>query len=739
VPPEAVDRPAPDPDAIAAQSFTRTRKGFEVDEVRAYLVDLASQVREANRRSDDANRRLVELERRATDPRDLSEEQVTQLLGEETARVLETARKAAADIRAKAEAEAAEATGSADAQATATREAADQYAQGTRSAADEHAQQVRQEADAEVAALRAEVEAEVAALRAKAESVLVERTTEAEFAAAEIRTEADGYAREVRSAADTYSTDTRSAADAYAADTRSAADAYRDDLRARVDLEAAKAADAAEAARAEADRDAERRVAAAEREAGRIVDAAREQGRGMVEEARAYRERIIADLADRRRAVRAELDQVVAARDAVAVALSDVAGRIEASHQALHSAVLDPRSLGDVTADREALPEPEPLAELEARPRVEEPAGEAVAEEEGEGEAGASDEDVVAEAEPGAEGAAVAEEALPEEVAEAGAEGLPEDEAASGPEDLPEEAAADAVEAEAEPEPEPEPESEPESEEAAGPSGEASTDPVEAVFAQLKAQRNHDSTGAAEEATEGEGEEAAAEPGTDEEPAVGRAAASGEDAGLLDRRDATTDELERQLARRLKRLLSDEQNEALDRLRRAKGVPSSDEVLLAEGEHLGRYHAAALEDLVAAERAGASFFGEAPRHKADVGDVAGEFAAELVRQLRGRLDAAFADGGDEAEISDRIRACYREWKTQRIADTAAHYVLVAFNRGVSGATEGAARWLVDDGDAPCPDCDDNALAGAVPSGEPFPTGDFHPPAHPGCRCLAVPA
>ncbi len=109
---------------------------------------------------------------------------------------------------------------------------------------------------------------------------------------------------------------------------------------------------------------------------------------------------------------------------------------------------------------------------------------------------------------------------------------------------------------------------------------------------------------------------------------------------------------------------------------------------------------------------------------------------------QGHRMSGFGDGfDDEQEISDRIRSCYREWKTQRIAETAAHYVLVAFNRGVAEAAEtgSSARWVVDDGGVPCPDCDDNALAGAVPKSEPFPTGDLHPPAHPGCRCLAVPA
>ena len=46
------------------------------------------------------------------------------------------------------------------------------------------------------------------------------------------------------------------------------------------------------------------------------------------------------------------------------------------------------------------------------------------------------------------------------------------------------------------------------------------------------------------------------------------------------------------------------------------------------------------------------------------------------------------------------------------------------------------RWLpVQTGH--CPDCDDNALEPTT-KGEKFPTGQAHPPAHPGCRCFLVP-
>ncbi|HEX7095456.1 MAG TPA: hypothetical protein VF183_06205, partial [Acidimicrobiales bacterium] len=67
--------------------------------------------------------------------------------------------------------------------------------------------------------------------------------------------------------------------------------------------------------------------------------------------------------------------------------------------------------------------------------------------------------------------------------------------------------------------------------------------------------------------------------------------------------------------------------------------------------------------------------------------------------------------------------------------------LAAFNLGIVEAHPDGAqlRWLVDPVAGCSPDCLDNELAGAVPAGEAFPTGDTYPPAHPACRCLLVPA
>jgi hypothetical protein len=109
--------------------------------------------------------------------------------------------------------------------------------------------------------------------------------------------------------------------------------------------------------------------------------------------------------------------------------------------------------------------------------------------------------------------------------------------------------------------------------------------------------------------------------------------------------------------------------------------------------------------------------------------------------LRDRVERSMeAADGDQDELSERLRALYREWKGQRIGEAVRHATAAAFARGLyDAAPEGCSlRWVVDTGGDPCPDADDNALAGVVIKGAAFPTGDAVPPAHPGCRCLVLP-
>ena len=132
----------------------------------------------------------------------------------------------------------------------------------------------------------------------------------------------------------------------------------------------------------------------------------------------------------------------------------------------------------------------------------------------------------------------------------------------------------------------------------------------------------------------------------------------------------------------------------------------------------------------------------AARHGAGALDGAkAMLGGSIVEPLRQRLATAIADAdGDHDDLTHAVRAIYREWKTQQI-DAHLDDVLRAAYAGAiaAGIEPGAATvWECDPGAAPCPDCEDNSLAGEVVVGEPFPTGHQAAPAHAGCRCLTLP-
>ncbi len=126
----------------------------------------------------------------------------------------------------------------------------------------------------------------------------------------------------------------------------------------------------------------------------------------------------------------------------------------------------------------------------------------------------------------------------------------------------------------------------------------------------------------------------------------------------------------------------------------------------------------------------------------NVSDLAAEAATTIVESLRRRLEHAIATSlGDEHQVLvEAVGSAYREWKSERLERIAGDVLAAAFSRGTWHRVPdgGPLRWAVRDIDGPCPDCDDNALAGGLPKGEAFPTGQDYPPAHPGCRCLLVP-
>jgi hypothetical protein len=278
----------------------------------------------------------------------------------------------------------------------------------------------------------------------------------------------------------------------------------------------------------------------------------------------------------------------------------------------------------------------------------------------------------------------------------------------------PEEEAPPEPEAEvvAVPEPEPEPEPAPEPE-----PGDEARDST-AIFARLRAEQD--------------------EPAAPDEPAARKGPADADpSARPFAARASALDSVAKDLSRRLKRALADEQNEVQDLLRRAKpkGV---DDLLPDPDAHAGRWADAVADPLREAAEAGADWSGGTASSPADLAD---ELARSLTAPLRERIDRTFAaSDGNLDEVADRVRALYREWKGKRLADTTSHYAAAAYARGVfDGITAGGAvHWVVDPAVGPCPDCDDNVLAGTIAKGEEFPTGNVNAPAHPGCHCLVLP-
>jgi hypothetical protein len=208
---------------------------------------------------------------------------------------------------------------------------------------------------------------------------------------------------------------------------------------------------------------------------------------------------------------------------------------------------------------------------------------------------------------------------------------------------------------------------------------------------------------------------------------------------LLRTRDTQLAAVERELGRKLKRVLADEQNEVLDRLRRGGTVVLADVVPPAD-EHVDQFAIAATAHLEAAAGQGAALVGRTTTPSCD--ELAATLGRTLVEPLRLRIERSFDDSdGDLEEVSERLRALYREWKGNHIGNAVRHFTATAYARGAYGAAPGgsALHWLVDESCDACPDCDDNALAGRVAKGDAYPTGDRCAPAHPDCRCLVVPA
>jgi DivIVA domain-containing protein len=495
----------------------------------------------------------------------------------------------------------------------------------------------------------------------------------------------------------------------------------RADVAASVEGLQADAERALEAARVQAER-----IRLEAQEAGAVeVEAARARGREMVDEALLVRSRVLEDLARKRKASRVQLERLQAGRERLIDSYTIVQRTLDEAKEELRTSLTSAKIAADAAARRveaEQLPSPSELErEIEAAHHAEV--------------------DDMGAPNSSAQSAHVEEpshEEMVPLVPPADYEGVRIVEATEAADPAEATEVVEVVEAV-------------ELVDEADDDGEDSGVDVDELFARIRASRDTGLTDeqddvAASESPEDPDEAKAvddvdvvvAESSSAVEPEAEQEPAGSDDQVLLERRDAITDAAEKQAVRKLKRVLADEQNEVLDRLRRD---PKSrlDDLFPVAGEHSERYASVLRADLVEVARSGGSFYGAKPA-KTDVADLAGELGEALTIPLRDRIDGSLREAaGDEEAMADGVRAVYRDWKTHRIESHTRDTVLAAFNRGLFDATEPDTRllWVVDNGGSPCPDAEDNSLAGPTVRGEPFPTGHCYPPAHPGCRCLIV--
>lgn len=511
-------------------------------------------------------------------------------------------------------------------------------------------------------------------------------------------------------------------------------EAREESVRLREDAESlvARRTQEAEQATAQIREYAETQRANAEAEAASIIEASKQQGREMVQEAKEVRQRMLDDLANRRQVLRQQIEQLQAGRDRLSAAYDIVRETLAVATEELHVALPEGRlsaevaSLQSVDSELEATITPIVAAEELDEPTIDVfPASQA------------RNVETPAEARPSAPKLTVVppvEEAVVEEIVEAAVvvEDAPEPptETAVVPEDPREGRHSSSVRV------------------VRTSSGKAAD-----VFARLRQE------GEDEVATTGDVLNTIADTEPDTEPeiveevvevvvpeataVIAPDSSADADQFFIASRDAAVSSIESSLARRIKRELSDEQNELLSTLRSIKGNLTAIAFLPTPESQLERYEDIALPALADAAEAGAAIAPVKGRSSArvSVGDLAADLASAIVGPLRDRLERAVSESaGDRDDLAQRIRSNFREWKGQRVDDAVTFAVLAAANRGVLDRLpkNSKVRWVVAAGDGPSPDCEDNALGGPIDRGGAFPTGHKVPPLHPGCHCAVLP-
>jgi len=194
--------------------------------------------------------------------------------------------------------------------------------------------------------------------------------------------------------------------------------------------------------------------------------------------------------------------------------------------------------------------------------------------------------------------------------------------------------------------------------------------------------------------------------------------------------------------RRLKRAVNDDQSHVLDRLRAGRGLVQGSE-LPPVSEQLEGYLNSLRPALVDVVKSGGDLLGsvDVPYHAVE--NLSLQLAKHMVDCVRrptvDAIDQAATD--DREAIMDPIRVIYRDFRNTVLPELIDDALHEAFSMGLfHGIGDGdEVLWMVDPRLDADPVCEENSAAPAMTKGAVFPSGHVRPLSMPGCRCLVLPA
>jgi DivIVA domain-containing protein len=189
------------------------------------------------------------------------------------------------------------------------------------------------------------------------------------------------------------------------------------------------------------------------------------------------------------------------------------------------------------------------------------------------------------------------------------------------------------------------------------------------------------------------------------------------------------------LARKLKRVLSDQQNELLNRLRLSKDG-SLFAGLIEPNEQFNDFVSIASEAFAQLVLIQKEF---EKLQEVDFSQLNQELAKNLVESIRSKIfkDDVIITELIKPSLQELVSATYRELRSAKVDELSGDIIFKAYNLLVLHSCKDDELIIWQPTKQPCSDCEDNSLSEPIKPFSLFPTGVNQPPFHSGCRCILI--